>query len=225
MELKDLKSAWSKYASTEASRHRLNEADLHDLLKKRTKGLIERIDRNIKIGFAFLLLLTLFFVTDDFVLTPLLSDGLKVPGWILLIDGLNTLFILGTFAYFSLSYYAVKRNYSQGNDLRQVLKSIIHILNTYRKLFYLALGILLLVFSVGFITGMFFGVEIAAHRQGVAVEDLNQAQMTRQMVFGLLILLSIITGLFFLFRMGFRKLYGKYILQLEETLNELEEMA
>lgn len=225
MELNDLKSAWSKYASTDANKHRLNEADLHDMMKKRTKGLIERIDRNIKIGFAFLMVLTLFFVVDDFVLTPSLSKGLKVPSWILWIDGLNTLFILSTFAYFSLKYYAIKRTYSQSNNLRQVLQSIIRILHSYRKLFYMALTILLLVLSVGFITGMFIGIEMAAQRNGGTIENLDQAQLVRQMITGLLMLFALIAVLFFLFRMGFRKLFGNYISKLESTLKELEEIG
>lgn len=225
MELNDLKSAWSKYASTDANKHRLNEADLHDMMKKRTKGLIERIDRNIKIGFAFLMVLIIFFVVDDFVLTPSLSKGLKVPGWILWIDGLNTLFILGTFVYFSLKYYTIKRTYSQSNNLRQVLQSIIRILHSYRKLFYMALAILLLVLSVGFITGMFIGVEMAAQRNGGTIENLDQAQLVRQMITGLLMLFALVTVLFFLFRMGFRKLFGNYISKLESTLKELEEIG
>ena len=225
MELNDLKSAWSKYASTDANKHRLNEADLHDMMKKRTKGLIERIDRNIKIGFAFLMVLIIFFVVDDFVLTPSLSKGLKVPGWILWIDGLNTLFTLGTFVYFSLKYYAIKRTYSQSNNLRQVLQSIIRILHSYRKLFYMALAILLLVLSVGFITGMFIGVEMAAQRNGGTIESLDQAQLVRQMITGLLMLFALVTVLFFLFRMGFRKLFGNYISKLESTLKELEEIG
>ena len=46
------------------------------------------------------------------------------------------------------------------------LQSIIRILYSYRRLFYMALAILLLVLSVGFITGMFIGIEMAAQRNG-----------------------------------------------------------
>ena len=141
------------------------------------------------------------------------------------IDGLNTLFILGTFVYFSLKYYTIKRTYSQSNNLRQVLQSIIRILHSYRKLFYMALAILLLVLSVGFITGMFIGVEMAAQRNGGTIENLDQAQLVRQMITGLLMLFALVTVLFFLFRMGFRKLFGNYISKLESTLKELEEIG
>ena len=224
MKLKNLRSAWSQYSSTDASRHLLDEADLTDMLKKRTLSLIERIDRNIKIGFIIFLALSLFFILDDFVLSPSISNGDKVPGWIILIDGLSTFFILGTFIYFSLSYSAVKKGFSQSNDLKHVLKSIIRILETYRTLFYWAVGILLLVLCIAFVTGLFFGVETAASRYGVAIGDLDRKQVVEQMTEGLLVLIALISALFFFFRWGFRKLYGNYISRLGDTLHELEEI-
>ncbi|WP_423130344.1 hypothetical protein [Gaoshiqia sp. Z1-71] len=224
MELKDLQSAWSKYSSTEASKHQLNEADLRDMLKKRTKGLIESIDRNIRTGFAFLLLLTLFFVFDDFILTPYYSGGAIVPSWIILIDGLSTVLIIATFTFFSLKYRKVKQDYSQTDDLQKVVRSIIRILATYRRLFYIALTVLLFVLAVAFVTGMFTGVEKAAFRQGISIDELDRGQMTASMIKGLVLLVSFMTLLFLLFRWGFRKLYGNYIAKLQATLEELDEV-
>lgn len=224
MKLKDLKSAWNQYSSTNANRYQLNEAELEYLLKKRTLNLIGRIDYNFMIGCMVFLVLSLFFILDDFVFTPYLSDGEEIPAWIVLIEGVSRLFILGTFFYFGLNYYTVRKGYSQSNDLRHVLKSIIRILNTYRRLFSWALGVLLVVTCVEFITGLFIGIEIAAYRQQVAIEDLNQSQLIRQMAVGMVILTIIIGALYFFFHWGFRKLYGRYITQLEETLNELDEL-
>ena len=226
MELIHLKSTWSKYSSAEVNRHQLNETDLHDLLSKRTKTLIERIDRNMKIGFAVLILLTLFFLIDDFLLTPFLSasNDVVIPNWIVWINGIKTTFILLTFIYFGIRYHSAKRGYNQSNNLKQVLNSIIQILHTYQKLFYMALAILLLVLSISYITGMFIGIEDAAIRQGVSIKELNQDQIIKHLGGGLLLLISIIGILFFFFRWGFQKLYGKYISQLEATLQELEEV-
>ncbi len=226
MELINLKSTWSKYSSAEVNRHQLNETDLHDLLRKRTKTLIERIDRNMKVGFAVLILLTLFFLIDDFLLTPFLSasNNITIPDWIVWINGIKTTFILFTFIYFGMRYHSTKKGYSHSNNLKQVLNSIIRILHTYQKLFYLALGILLLVLSISYITGMFIGIEDAAIRQGVSIDELNQSQIIKHLGSGLLLLISTIIILFFFFRWGFRKLYGKYISQLEATLEELEEV-
>ena len=225
MELNELKTAWNKFSSKDANKHQLGEEAILNMLKKRTKNLIERIDRNIKIGFGVLILLSLFFIFDDFFLTPSLAKGIEIPFWILVIDGINTVFILGTFIYFSLSYQSVKKTYSYNNDLRNVLQSIIKILYTYQRLFYVALAILLLVLSVNFVTGLFGGVEMKADELGANMFDLGSSpQMIGTIILGMMILLAFISGLFFLFHWGFRKLYGNYISELKETLQELDEM-
>lgn len=223
MKLQDLKSAWNQYSSTDASRHRLRESDLQQMLRRRTLSLIERIDRNIKIGFGALSLLTIFFLLDDFVLSPWLSEGNTIPFWIILTDAFSLLLILGTFIFFNLSYSRAKRDYSQSRDLKHVLNSIIRILSAYRFLFYWGIGILLLVFSIAFVTGLMTGVEVAAFRHHIAVDQLDKSQLIRQLTWGVLILILLVIFLFLFFRWAFRKLYGHYIARLKETLRELEE--
>ncbi|MEL7586770.1 MAG: hypothetical protein AAGU19_08650 [Prolixibacteraceae bacterium] len=223
MKLQDLKSAWNQYSSTDASRHQLKEAELHHLLRKRTLGLIDRIDRNIRIGFVAFLILSVLFILDDFILSPLLSEGNRIPFWIIIIDGLSITLILSTFFYFYLNYTRAKNSYSQSDDLRRVLNSLINILNTYRRSFHWALGVLLFVLCIAFFSGLLMGVETAAFRQKVAIAELDQSQLIAQIAQGMVILIVLIGILFLFFQWGFRKLYGRYITQLEETLKELEE--
>ena len=227
MELKDLKSAWDKFSSNDANKHQLGEDAILDMLKKRTKNMIERIDRNIKIGFGILLLISLLFILDNLLLTPFIADkdkGIEVPTWVFITDAINTIFILGTFIYFNLRYRAVRRSYSHTSDLKNVLVGIVRILNSYRKLFYLALTILLLVLGVSFVTGMFTGFEVAAHSQGGDVQDLDVMQVAKTVAIGILILFAFTIGLFLFFRWGFQKLYGNYIQKLKDTLQELDEI-
>ena len=225
MELKDFKVAWNKFSSRDASEHQLAEEAIYDMLKKRTKNLIERIDRNIKIGYGVLTCLTLFFILDDFFFTPYMAQGIEIPSWILIIDGISTLFIMGTFLFFSRSYRLEKRTYSHSNDLRNVLQAIIRILNFYHRLFFMAFVILLFVLSVSFITGLFVGIELKAVEIGSNVIDLSSSPpMVRTILLGIVFLLAFITGFFILFRWGFRKLYGNYISKLKETLQELDEI-
>ena len=225
MELKELKKAWSKYSSSDASKHQLGEEAIFDMLKNRTKNLIERIDRNIKIGVGILILMTLFFILDDFFLSPSLADGIKIPLWVMIIDGISTLFILVTFFYFNISYRKIKKDYSHSNDLRNVLQSIIRILYFYRRLFYMALALLLFVLSFSFVTGLFGGVELKADELGATFKDLSSSSpMIQRFALGIVLLLATISGVFFLFRWGFRKLYGNYISKLKETLHELDEI-
>ena len=226
MELKDLKSAWNKFSSDDANKHQLGEEAIYDLLNKRTRNLIERIDYNIKIGFAVLILLSLVFVLDAFFFTPQLESGYEsVPGWIHWMEGLGIFCILGSFAYFLTGYRAATKDYSQSNDLEKVLQAIIRILYVYRKLFYLALGILLLIMSISFVTGLYSGVDLKAHELGASLTDVSSSpEMIRTIVLGIVIFMVFIAALFALFRWGFRKLYGNYIFKLKETLNELNEI-
>jgi succinate dehydrogenase hydrophobic anchor subunit len=226
MELKDLKTAWSKFSSDDASKHQLGEEAIYDLLNKRTKNLIERIDRNIKIGFGVLVLLSLMFVLDAFFFTPRLAASYETaPGWIQWMEGLGILFIAGSFVYFWLGYRSATKDYSQSNDLKKVLRAIIRMLFVYRKLFYLALGILLLVMSVSFVTGLYSGVDLKAHELGTTLADVGSSpEMIKRIVLGIVILLVFIAALFVLFSWGFRKLYGNYIFKLKETLKELNEI-
>ncbi len=226
MELKDLKSAWDKFSSTDANRRQLGEDAIMDMLKKRTKNMIERIDRNIKIGLGIIIFITLFFVFDNAVLTPYLTKGkqVEVPVWIIITDAINSIFILGTFLYFNYRYKQVKRGYSQSHDLRRVLEGIINILKTYRKLFNVAIAILLLVLGVSFVTGMFYGFEVAARNQGGNVQDLVVSEVASTIAIGLIILIAFTSLLIILFRWGFRRLYGNYIQKLKDTLNELDEI-
>ncbi|MHA7110980.1 hypothetical protein ACRTDU_12690 [Sunxiuqinia elliptica] len=226
MELKDLKSAWSKFSSSDANRHQLGEEAIYDLLRKRTKSLMERIDRNIKIGFGVLLLLTLFFGLDDYLFTPLAtSDYESTPLWIQLMEWSGILFIVGSFIYFWISYRSATKDYSQSNDLSRVLNSMIRILYAYQRLFFLALGILLLVLSISFVTGMVMGVELKAIELGTDVGEVGSSpRMVRSILIGIAGLLVIISLLFVAFRWGFRKLYGNYISKLKDTRKELDEI-
>lgn len=226
MELKDLKNAWNKFSSDDANKHRLGEKAILEMLRNRTTDMIERIDRNIKIGFGVLILLILFFILDDFVFTPRLASASEfVPAWVPIMGGVGILFISGTFVYFWLNYRSTKRMYSLDKNLRNVLQSIIHILNFYQRLFYIALALLLLVLSVSFVSGMFAGIELKAREIGSSVVDLGSSpEMIREIILGSILLVVSIGGLFLLFRWGFRRLYGNYIFKLKETLQELDEI-
>lgn len=217
MELDQLKNAWNKYTSTDADKHRVGEDEVRRMLKGRTKGLIARIDRNVRTGFAVMVALVLFFLIDDFYLTPTFGDGVEVPLWIYLIDALNTFFLLGTFLYFWAQYRNVKKHYSQSHDMRAVLTSSIQLLTTFRRLFYSALSVLLLVIVVSALAGFFANPDLRSEEM--------LAERNQTLVFGsLAILLGIVGLIFIVFHWGFRKLYGRYILQLEETLAELDEI-
>lgn len=217
MELNDLKHTWSKFSESEADKRRIDENELQRMLKRRTSTLMDRIDRNVRIGFIVVMALVLFFVVDNFFLTPTMAEGAEIPGWIYVFDTLNTLFLLGTFLYFWLQYRNVKKDYSNTHDMSQVLRSSVKLLTSYRKLFYWSLAVFLFAIAVSSIAGFFANPNLKSE---VYFEEQNQN--TVFLSFSLLI--GILILIFSLFRWGFRRLYGRYINQLRETLAELDEM-
>lgn len=215
MELNQLKNAWNKYSDSEAKKHRLDEDALRRMLKRKADGQMARLDRNVWIGFASIIVLVVFFIADDFVITPSLSDGIQVPGWIIAIDLVNVTFLLLTFIYFWKQYRNTRKNYSSDKELPMVLQSTIQLLHTYRRLFYSAVIVFLLVIIVSAVTGFLANLQ----------SEQVMAEKNHWVVFsGLGMLLAIVGVIYLLFHWAFRRLYGKYIKQLESTLAELSEL-
>ncbi|WP_297100578.1 hypothetical protein [uncultured Draconibacterium sp.] len=224
MELNELKKTWSKMTPSKE----LDESQLHTMLSKRTRTLIDRIDRNIKIGFVVLLGLILLFTFDDFIFSPETIDKYysetPIPNWVLFLAVFGNVLIITTFLYFVVKYYRVKRQCDVACDLKGTLKKIIETLTLYQRLFYLALASLLLAMASAFISGMFIGTEYNAEAQGMHLSDIETSQII--LTVGITVLLVAIFGgaIFFFLRWGFRKLYGNYIKKLKATLLELEEL-
>ncbi len=215
MELNQLKNAWNKFSDSEAKKHRIDEAELRRMLKRKANGQMERLDRNVWIGFASVIILVIFFVADDFLITPNLSDGIQVPAWIIAIDIINVTFLLGTFLYFWKQYRNTKRTLSRDKELPLVLRTTIQLLYTYRRLFYGALIVFLLVVIVSALTGFLSNIR----------SEQVMAEKNQLVVFGsLALLLAIVSVIFLAFHWAFRRLYGRYIKQLECTLAELDEL-
>src|SRR5665648_710896 len=133
MDLKDLKSAWDTYSSQEEDKHRLGKENIHELLKIRTKTMVERFDRNIKIGM--------------FVLGVYITY--------ILLDFFSSVLIILTYLFFVLRYVRIKRSFSPDTQLKDFLSGIHNTLITYRRMFYLAVIILLINIILGFAAGLY----------------------------------------------------------------------
>ncbi|MEN8117913.1 MAG: hypothetical protein ABFS16_13095 [Bacteroidota bacterium] len=225
MDLNDLKKTWNKLSSG----RELDESQLREMLETRTKSLIERIDRNIKIGFLILFVLIVIFALDDFLLSPLMlenvSEELTIPRWLIFLGAFSNALIFITFIYFVIHYYRVKRSCDITCDLKDTLKKIINTLLLYQRLFYLALIALLFAMGSAFVTGMFEGFSAGVEDQGLNLSDIETGKIILVILIGLVILTLIVGGIFFFLRWGFRRLYGNYTQKLKLTLNELEELT
>ena len=224
MDIENLKKTWDKLPSD----NQLDEDQLKKMLGKRTKSLIDRIDRNIKIGFGVLFLLILIFALDDFLISPLmidkLSENITIPKWLTFLGVFSNTLIFTTFIYFVIKYYRVKKSCDVACDLKMTLIKIIDTLKIYQTMFYLALVTLLLAIGSGFVTGMYRGFLDEVTSQGIAISEVGTNKIVVVVLIGLFILILLTGAVFFFLRWGFRKLYGNYINKLKLTLKELQEI-
>ncbi len=224
MELTDLKKTWGKMSSSKE----LNENQLKTMLGKRTKNLIERIERNIKIGFIALFALFLLIILNEFIVSPILLEDFyesySVPNWFLFLSLFSYTLIFTTFIYFAIKYYRVKRSCDAACDLKDTLSKTIDTLNLYQRLFYLALGLLTLTMALGFIAGLYQESMSELEKNGVSFSDIQFDRLLLQIIIGLIFLLVVVGGIFIFLRWGFRRLYGNYHHKLKQTLKELNEI-
>ncbi len=224
MDLENLKKTWEKLPSEK----QLDENQLRKMLGKQTKSLIDRIDRNIKIGLIVLFVLILIFALDDFLLSPLmiesLNENISIPPWLLFLSIFSNALIFTTFIYFAIKYYKVKKACDTVCDLKETLKKIIGTLEIYQTMFYLALATLLVAIGLGFITGMYTGFSDKVRQLGIPLSEVETGGLIATILVGLVILAILVGGVFLFLRWGFRKLYGNYIHELKLTLKELEEI-
>jgi hypothetical protein len=224
MDLKELKKTWDKMSAG----NNLDENQIKEMLGKRTKTLIERIDRNIKIGFIVLFVLIFILTFDDFIFSPLIAKGvnenLEVPKWLLFLGVFSSALIFTTFLFFVIKYYRVKRSCDVMCNLRETLVKIIDTLSIYRRMFYLALITLLVSMGSAFITGLYEGFLDGVEQNGTSLAEIQSGQLILTIFLGIILLIIPIGGIFFGLRWGFKRLYGNYIDKLKYTLKELEEI-
>jgi hypothetical protein len=224
MDLKDLKSAWDTYSSQEADKHHLGKESINELMRNRTKTLIEKIDRNIRIGIGILLAYIAYVIFDDLYLSKIIiKEPLHYPSWMIPLDVFSNALIITTYLFFVIRYLKIKRNFSVDLHLKEFLTCILETIKTYRRLFYLAVIILLINMSVSFAAGLYEGIKFSTGNANGGLENLSTSKIFLIIGIGLAVLIPMIAGTFFLLRWGFNKLYGRYLVKLNETLKELNE--
>ncbi len=206
----------------------LDEGQLREMLDSRTKSMIEKIDRNIKIGFVVLLVFILLVIIDSAFSSYLLKNieyNIEIPQWILWLSASSNLIILITFIYFAIKYTIVRKKCNVACNLKNTLTRIIGTLNIYKRMFYFALIVFLITIVFEFITGMLQGFYAGLEQNGTNVSDIETGRLVFAALIGFVIIAALVTGIFLFLRWGFRKLYGNYIQKLRLTLNELEEIG
>ena len=224
MELKELKETWSRVSSG----RELDEDQIREMLRHRTGNLIDRINRNVRIGFVVLFALVVLFILDDFILTPLIISKsqtmVEMPQWLVFLSIFSNILIFTTFIYFVVKYYRVRRICNISCNLKETLLRIIETLLLYQRLFYLTLFIFALAMALQFISGMHTGMAFDMENQGIQLSEIPVGKWFLITGIGLLVLVLTVGGIYLLLRWGFRRLYGNYIDKLKATLHELNEI-
>lgn len=225
MELKDLKKTWEQLSA----RKELDEDQLREMLRRRTGNLIDRIDRNIRIGFGVLFVFILFFILDDFVLGPRLIEKsgtqVEIPQWLIFLSIFANTLIIVTFFYFVIRYYQVKKSCDISCNLKESLIKITGTLRIYQRLFYLTLLIFSTALVLQFISGMILGAQVELHEKNMLFSDVTFGKWLVLLVVGLVVLGITVGGIYLLLRWGFHRLYGNYISKLKQNLKELNEIG
>ncbi|MDD2306578.1 MAG: hypothetical protein PHP53_17880 [Prolixibacteraceae bacterium] len=229
MDIKDLKSAWDTYSSQEMDKHRLGKESIHELLRNRTQSLVDRIDRNMRIGLGVLLLFIIYLIIDSIFMSDLYSAigyrDVEYPKWLIPIDVFSTTLIITTYLFFVVRYIKIKRSFSIQLQLKDLLLGIRETLITYRRMFYLAVVIFMINIIVSFIAGVYQGLKFKADAVSDGIINMTTIQTLKIIGVSLLIIVPMIAFSFYILRWGFNKLYGRYLVKLEETLQELDESA
>jgi len=219
MEIKELQIAWKQITADSSAREALDEGQIREMLGKRTKSLIERIDVNIRIGFAVILLFIVAVLIFDFRNDSSFVNGAGqnagIPGWLVVLDIIVDLLIVSVFVSFIIHYYKTRQQCRKTCDIRHTLMKIIRVLSMYQRLFSLALGIILLASATGFIFGFYTSIRNNHTAEGFLFPVL---------VIGLIFLILLTYLVFLLLRWIFRRIYGNYLAQLKGTLKELDEL-
>jgi len=228
MDIKDLKSAWNTYSSQEVDKHRLEKDSINDLLKNQTKSLVDRFNRNIRIGMYVLGIYITYVLIDFAFLSEYLSkyfihELVEYPRWLNFLDVFSTALIVTTYLFFVIRYLKIKRNFSIDLQLKDLITGILDTIKTYRRMFYLAVVILLINMVVSFVAGYYQGVKLNADTSVGGMENLTTTKIFAIIGVGLVILIPFISITFFLLRWGFNRLYGRYLIRLNESLQELDE--
>jgi hypothetical protein len=219
MGIGDLQEAWSRFTADSSDKHLLNEEEIRNLLGKRSRNLMERIDFNIRIGFIILLaVITVIFyydfthATSNYITGPYHTE---IPGWLVVIDFFTNIFILGILVTFFIHYFKIRRLCKISCDLRHALMKVIGILTLYKRLFTAALVIIMLSSATGFMAGYVTSIHNNQTSEGFLVPVI---------VIGILLIALITWILFLFFRWIFRRIYGNYLMQLKSTLAELDDL-
>lgn len=223
MELNELKRAWGKVAASKDQSHFVDTDEIRQLLKRRGSGILSILERNVRTGFWLLGLFILLTIADQIFPYELIfpaypGDQLPTPPGLKLTGLVVSSIMVLTFMLFVIRYKRLNVRLLATSDMKDALRKVIQLLDTFKKEFYLALIVFSCAAFAGFVMGVWKGIEMMPQKQSVSQFKLITGELLIVMI-----MIAIIVLIFYIFHKGFNALYGQYRQQLIRTLNELEE--
>ena len=223
MNLDELKKVWQTDSEKLLNERQIDAEKFDQLLQKRGSGILSRLDRNVQIGFWLLGLFIFFALADQFLpfeqLFPsYIKTEIVTPSWLSFLSWLVNSIVILSFILFFFRYKNLKIKTLASQDMPAALRSVLRLLDTFKKEFYLAMMVFISANATGFLFGVWQGFSLATAKASIGLKT--------EFLIGIVVilLLAIFAGvLFYIFQKGFNALYGKYRDQLTAALHELEE--
>ena len=222
MELEDLRSVWQQASDREAGKKALDAEQIKNLLGKQTRSIVDKIDLNIKISFGLILAMIVYFFLEQYILTPQFSTfvPVEIPKWVSISNAVSYVLVIAVFIYFWTCYRKIDTKSISTKNLKESLISLLKALHIFNKLFYFTLVIVLLLIGITFTAGMYMGIEYNMQEMEM---ELSTGKVLLMIGLGLAALSFFLWVFYSIYKWIFNRLYGRYLVQLEDTLKELNE--
>lgn len=205
MNLDELKYIWQAHSSAQAAQEQHSQEAIRQMLYQRSRTALSRINRNILLEAAFMLL-TLLGSIWMLWQQPANFDGM----WIFLI-----LLSVGSLIFYRVKYQQLNRATLGRENLRHSLWEIARVMGHYMQLY----TFMAVVVPVLACLALLYGYSVSAAEHGRSLMDLDLTER------GILLGIMIIYGVFSYFatRWYIRRLYGIHHQELKSCLAELDE--
>jgi tetrahydromethanopterin S-methyltransferase subunit G len=230
MELDKLKTAWGKMSDKTEKTMLLNETEIQAMLEMRALDISQKIGRNIRIGIGIVLGWVLLNLFIDFILSPVIDDFVeksylteKLLSWLFMAELFNYILVIVTILIFGFKYWRIETLNKGAHNLKSKLTLLIKTVDAYKTMFYVVLVVLLVFISLSFSSGFISGLNLVGISNGAGASNLSFGKWAI-MAFSFLLTLGFFIVIYYLlFSLFFKRLYGKYLTQLKNTLKELNE--
>jgi len=204
MELDELKSLMN--AQLEQGIEVRSNAALQDMLAQRTESVIHRIKRSIRLELIAFMLFALAAIACWLLYHSLLVHLFCIATWVLCLSFSTYLLLLQRRIIFFENFPA---------SVRQNIEQVIQIVRRFTKLYAgISLGMLPVIYCFGLLIGY---IELSS--RGLLQ---NFALSKGMLLAGIAFIVCWSVFIFFISKWYIRKLYGQYLLQLEQQLKDIE---